>query len=80
MDYLKPIRKPQTDILKHDSVEKTLKENESWLRVYILDSLVVRSGQILSPNLIGEITSELVDLLKHDYKKKPASETGFNGL
>jgi hypothetical protein len=43
--------------------EKPLQKNEVaidvWLRVYLLDALVARSGKRLTQDLIGDITAEV---------------------
>ena len=38
----------------------TLEDKEKLLRVYVLGVLVAHSGKQLVPDLVGELTSELV--------------------
>jgi hypothetical protein len=35
-------------------------DKDTKMRVYIMDSLVARGGQVLSPTLISEITAEIL--------------------
>lgn len=43
----------------------TLEDKEKLLRVYILDTLVSQSGKALTPDIIGQLTSELLERI-HD--------------
>ena len=36
-------------------------DRDTKMRVFIMDSLIARSGQVLSPNLISEITTEILE-------------------
>lgn len=36
-------------------------DKDTKMRVYIMDSLVARGGQVLSPALISEITAEILE-------------------
>ena len=58
MDDLKQTM--QTD----GSGEQKITTNLQWLRVYLLDELVCNSGKQLTPALIGDVTSRVVDLMK----------------
>lgn len=46
---------------------------EKLIRVYILDTLISQSGKQLTPEIIGQLTGELVkrlmDLLQHEDEK-----------
>jgi hypothetical protein len=39
----------------------TRQDMEKLLRVFILDTLISKSGQPLTPDLIGQLTSELLE-------------------
>ena len=39
-------------------------EIDKLLRVYILDTLVSQSGKILNPEVIGQLTSELIERIQ----------------
>ena len=39
-------------------------DREKLIRVYILDTLISQSGKQLTPEVIGQLTSELVERIK----------------
>lgn len=36
-------------------------DRDTKMRVYIMDSLIARGGQVLSPSLISELTAEILE-------------------
>jgi hypothetical protein len=45
-------------------------DTEKMLRVLILDSLVARSGRVLVADMIGEITTEILERVTDEYKRR----------
>lgn len=46
-----------------------IEDMEKLMRVYILDALVSQSGKQLTPDVIGQVTTELLERLMDIVKK-----------
>lgn len=54
-------------------------DKEIRVRVYILDSLIARTGEILSPNVIEQIAKEIQERMLEIINEQPRINPNYQG-
>lgn len=54
-------------------------DKEMRVRVYVLDSLIARTGEILSPNLIDQIAKEIQERMLEIINDQPRINPNYQG-